>query len=230
MMGVMSPRPRQASDEDLLQAAFRAVARRGPARLTLAEVAAEAGVSAAAVAQRFGSKRALLLAMAGDVATGDRYIFPALRARHGSFVASLLGLADCMAPLFGGTPDGATNTLAFLQTDLGDPDFHRHALAASEGMRAGIRALVRDGIGAGELGPCDAGRLASALHATLNGSLLAWAVHRKGGLAAWLRRDLGTVLERYRAGGDPAAPSSRPRGSAPPPRPRRSPGRRPTRP
>ena len=230
MMGAMSPRPRQASDEDLLRAAFRAVARRGPVGLTLADVAAEAGVSAAAVAQRFGSKRALLLAMAADVATGDRYIFPALRARHRSFVASLLGLADCMAPLFGGTPDGTANTLAFLQTDLGDPEFHRHALAASDGMRSGIRALVRDAIGAAELIPCDVSRLASALHATLNGSLLAWAVHRKGDLAAWLRRDLGTVLERYRPGRGAVAPTGGPEASGRPPRPRRSPGRQPRRP
>jgi AcrR family transcriptional regulator len=226
----MSPRPRQASDEDLLRAAFRAVARRGPVGLTLADVAAEAGVSAAAVVQRFGSKRALLLAMAGDVATGDLYIFPGLRARHRSPVAALLGLAECMAPLFGGTPAGTANTLAFLQTDLGDPEFHRHALAGSEGMRAGIRALVRDAISAGELVRGDASRLASALHATLNGSLLAWAVHRKGDLATWLRRDLGTVLRGHRARGGPAAATGRPRGSARPPRPRRSPGRRPTRP
>jgi AcrR family transcriptional regulator len=194
----VSPRPRQASDEDLLKAAFVEVARRGPARLTLAGVAAEAGVSAAAVAQRFGSKRALLLAMAEDVATGDRYIFPVLRSRHDSFVGALLGLADCMAPLYGGTPAGVANTLAFLQTGLDDPDFHRHALAASAGIRRGIRALVRDAIGAGELVDADAGRLASALEATLDGSLLAWAVHRKGALASWLRRDLATVIDRYR--------------------------------
>lgn len=229
-MGGVSPRPRQASDEDMLKAAFRAVARRGPVRLTLADVAGEAGVSAAAVAQRYGSKRALLLALAGDVATGDQYIFPSLRARHRSFVGALLGLADCMAPLFGGTPEGVANTLAFLQTDLDDPEFHRHALAASERMRAGIRALVRDAVEAGELAECDASRLASALQATLDGSLLAWAVRRKGGLAAWLRRDLGTVLDRYRARVGPAAPTGRRRASAPPPRSRRSPGRRPTRP
>jgi len=60
----MSPRPRLASDEDILMAAFRAIARLGPARLTLADVAREAGVSAAALVQRFGSKRALLRAAA----------------------------------------------------------------------------------------------------------------------------------------------------------------------
>lgn len=216
MIEGVSPRPRQASDEDLLKAAFRAVARRGPARLTLADVAGEAGVSAAAVAQRFGSKRALLLAMARDVATGDRYIFAGLRSRHRSFVEALLGLADCMAPLYGGTPSGVANTLAFLQTGLDDPALHRHALAASEGIRGGIRALVRDAVAAGELVETDAGRLAAALQATLNGSLLSWAVHRKGALAAWLRRDLATVLDRYRA-----PPERRRRPSARRRRPRR---------
>jgi len=217
----MSPRPRQASDEELLRAGCVAVARRGPAGLTLADVAAEAGLSAAAVVQRFGSKRSLLLAMAADVAGGDRYVFPTLRALHRSCVDALLGLADCMAPLYGGTPSGVANTLAFLQTDLDDPEFHRHALAASEGIRAGIRALVSDAIAAGELVDTDAARLASAVQATLDGSLLSWAVHREGPLAAWLRRDLATVIDRYRTAPArrrrPAVRRRRPRG------PRRSP-------
>ena len=117
--------------------------RLGPARLTLADVAEEAGVSAAALVQRFGSKRALLLAAAKDAAQGGDYIFPGLRARHSSPVAALLGLADCMA-LMGTTPAEIAHNLAFLQIDLTDPDFHRHALAASTGTRDGIRALVKD--------------------------------------------------------------------------------------
>ena len=88
--------------------------------------------------------------------------------------------------------------MAFLQIDLPDEDFHRHALAASRGMRAGIQALVRDAIAAGELVQCDAGRLATALHATLNGSLLNWAVHRKGEMVKSIADDLRTVLTPYR--------------------------------
>jgi AcrR family transcriptional regulator len=190
-------RPRKARDEDILKAAFRAIARLGPARLTLAEVAKEAGVSAAALVQRFGSKRALLLAAARDAATGGDYIFPELRARHRSPLAALLGLAECMAFL-GPTPEDVANNLAFLQLDLHDPEFHRHALAGSKGFHAGIRALVKDAIRAGELTRCDAGRLASALQAALNGSLRGWSVHRTGDLAPWLRRDLQTILKAYR--------------------------------
>jgi AcrR family transcriptional regulator len=193
----MSPRPRQASDDEILKAVFRAITRLGPARLTLADVAGEAGISAAAVVQRFGSKRALLLAAAADAAGGSDYIFPGLRARYRTHVGALLGMAECMT-LMGSTPEAIANTLAFLQIDLTDPDFHRHALAASRGTLAGVRALVRDAIQAGELRRCDAGRLASALQATMNGSMLNWAVHREGDMVRWIRRDLSTVLEPYR--------------------------------
>jgi AcrR family transcriptional regulator len=195
----MSPRPRQASDEAILAAAFRAIARLGPAKLTLAEVAAEAGLSAAALVQRFGSKRALLLATAADAAGGSDYIFPALRQRHRSPVAALIGLADCMA-LMGTTPAAIANNLAFLHLDLTDADFHRHALASSRGMHAGIRALVQDAMAAGELRRGDPDRLASALQAVLNGSLLNWAVAREGALVDWIRRDVRTLLAGYRVG------------------------------
>jgi AcrR family transcriptional regulator len=193
----MSPRPRQASDQELLRAAFRAIQRLGPTRLTLADVAQEAGISAAALVQRFGSKRALLLAAAADAATGEAYIFPALRARHRSPITALLGLADCMT-LLGSTPEAVANTLAFLRIDLTDADFRRHALASSTGMQAGIQSLIRDAIRCGELIRCDPKRLASALHATLNGSLLGWTIQGRGPLARWIRRDLEVLLAPYR--------------------------------
>jgi AcrR family transcriptional regulator len=178
-------------------AAFRAISALGPERLTLNDVAREAGVSAAALVQRFGSKRALLLAAAADAASGSKYIFPGLKARYRSPLAALLGLADCMA-LLGTTPEAIGNTLAFLQTGLTEPDFHGHALAGSRGMRDGIRELVRQAIQRGELVRCNAARLASALQATLNGSQVTWAVHREGSMAAWIRRDLKVVLAPYR--------------------------------
>ena len=65
----MSPRPRATSDEDLLKAVHAVVTRLGP-NLTLADVAKEAGVSAATLVQRFGSKRGLLLAFAALAETG----------------------------------------------------------------------------------------------------------------------------------------------------------------
>jgi AcrR family transcriptional regulator len=96
-------RPRQNTDVEIPQAAFRAIARLGPTRLTLADVAEEAGVTPAALVQRFGSKRALLLAAAADAAGGRVYIFQGLREKHRSPYAALLGLSDCMGVMGCGT-------------------------------------------------------------------------------------------------------------------------------
>jgi AcrR family transcriptional regulator len=193
----MSPRPRQNTDVEILQAAFRAIARLGPAKLTLADVAREANVTAASLVQRFGSKRALLLAAAADAAGGHVYIFSGLRTKHRSPLAALLGLADCMS-VMGSTPDEVAHTLAFLQFDLTDDEFLEHAQAASLGMRAGIASLVRDARAEGELGPCDVNRLARLVQATLNGSLLDWTIHREGPMGGWIRKDLKAALDPYR--------------------------------
>ena len=195
-MAGMSPRPRRNTDVEILQAAFRAIARLGPSRLTLADVAREANVSAASLVQRFGSKRALLLAASNDAAGGHVFIFEALRAKHRSPRAALYGLAECMS-VMGETPDQVAHSLAFLQIDLTDAEFHQHARKGSIGFHAGICALVKDGIVAGELIKCNASRLARALQATLNGSIVGWAVHREGPMAAWIHRDLRMVLEPY---------------------------------
>ena len=193
----MSPRPRQNTDIEILQAAFRAITRLGPAKLTLADVAREADVTAASLVQRFGSKRALLLAAAADAAGGHVYVFSAVRAKHRSPLAALFGLADCMA-VMGTTPDEVAHSLAFLRFDLADREFLEHAQAGALGMRAGIASLIRDARAAGELGPCDVSRLARAVQATLNGSLVEWTIHREGPMPSWIRKDLHAVIDPHR--------------------------------
>jgi AcrR family transcriptional regulator len=192
----MTPRPRLASDADILAGALRAITRVGPVRLTLADVAREVGLSAAALVQRFGSKRQLLLAVAAQGPEGNDALFQMLRDTYPSHVDALLAMADCMA-MMGSTPAEISNTLAFLQIDLTDPQFHRLALGSSGAIHAGIRALVKDAIAAGELARCNADRLAHALQAAMNGSLLNWAIHRQGTVQAWIRRDLKTLLAPY---------------------------------
>src|SRR4051795_7087068 len=68
----MSPRRRKAEDAEVFASLVRVMHRRGPAELTLRAIAAEAGVTAGALVQRFGSKLALLHAHARHAAaTGD---------------------------------------------------------------------------------------------------------------------------------------------------------------
>src|SRR5262245_3308636 len=120
----MSPRPRSASDTEILEAAGRAIARLGPARLTLADVAKEVGLSPATLVQRFGSKRGLLLALARAGAGEVDDCFAAVRAAHPSPLEALVAAATAMTQ-HTQAPEEMANHLAFLQIDLCDPDFHR---------------------------------------------------------------------------------------------------------
>lgn len=92
------------------------------------------------------------------------------------------------------------NHLAFLQIDLSDPEFHRHMLELSRRTEAGYRALLNEAIAAGEIIPCDTARLARAISALAGGSLIGWAVYRRGPAEAWVRNDLETLLAPYRQG------------------------------
>ena len=123
----MSPRPRATSDADILSATYRIVSRLGP-NLTLADIAKEAGVSPATLVQRFGSKRGLLLALASSGSQGLPEEFARIRAAHRSPLAALVGVGDCMAAM-AESPETLSNSLSFLQMDLVDPEFHKHALA-----------------------------------------------------------------------------------------------------
>jgi AcrR family transcriptional regulator len=189
----MSPRPRTVSDDQIFAATARAVTRLGPARMTLADVGDAVGLSAAALVQRFGSKRGLLLAFVSSAPGQADECFVRVRAAHASPLAALIAAALEGAQHVS-SPDELANSVAFLQMDLSDPDFRRPALANSKQVLAGYEALIRDAIDAGELAACDAARVARTLHAIVGGSLINWAIHRDGALATTVRRDIETLL------------------------------------
>src|SRR5204863_7118420 len=95
----MSPRRRKAEDVDVFAALLRVMLRCGPAELTLRAIAAEAGLTAGALVQRFGSKRALLLAHARyAAATGDLGL-PVPRPRRSSPLKALRSVTAVHAQL-----------------------------------------------------------------------------------------------------------------------------------
>jgi AcrR family transcriptional regulator len=195
----MSPRPRETSDNAILEATYRAMSQHGPARLTLAHVAAEVGVAPATLMQRFGSKRGLLLALARQSAAATSQQYTAIRAAHPSPLAALFAVAECMAGL-APTPEALANNLAYLHIDLTDPDFHEIALEQARVARGEVRAILDAAVEAGELAPCDTVRLGRLVQVLMGGGLLAWAIERDGTAADWLRDDLKALLDPYRQG------------------------------
>lgn len=190
-------RPRTVSDADILAAAASAVAAVGPARLTLAVVAAAAGVSPATLVQRFGSKRALLLHLARSASAHARDEARAAREASPSPLAAARRILVAFADL-ANTPEEMAHHLAFLQMDLTDPDFHQLARAHALEQERQVRRLLAAAASAGELRPGNAGARSRTLLAVTNGSLLRWAIVRSGSASRWLARDLEAVLESWR--------------------------------
>jgi AcrR family transcriptional regulator len=193
------PRPRKVTDAEVYSAAMRAMSRLGPSELTLAEIAGEAGVTAGALVQRFGSKHALMLRMAEGAAAGTGMMFAGLRRRHRSPLATIRAYAECMADM-APSPAALARNLAYLQADLADPDLRIHVVAQARATRRELEALVGEAIACGELAPrTDARALARTVEAVVGGALLTWAFHVEGAARSWLRRHVDAVLAPHLA-------------------------------
>jgi AcrR family transcriptional regulator len=193
----MTPRPRTIDDGAILEAAGRIISRQGPAKFTLADVAGEVGLSAATLIQRFGSKRGMLLALARSARDSVEDCFKLVRASHRSPLAAVLAAGTEMTR-YVSSPEEMANHLAFLQTDLSDPDFYAIMLENARRIIAGYQRLLDEAVAARELVPCDTARLARAVDAMAGGSLIGWAVYREGTAENWVRTDLHTLLDPYR--------------------------------
>jgi AcrR family transcriptional regulator len=193
----MSPRRRKAEDIDVFAALVRVMQRRGPAELTLREIAAEAGVTAGALVQRFGSKREMLLAHARHAAaTLD--IGVAVAPRRTASPLEVLRSVTAVHAELAATPRAALRNLAYLHNDLSDPVLRRHLLRLSRAARAHYEKLVEDAIDAGELrADTDVQALARSIEITLGGSFLAWTLYREGAASEWLHEDLDALLRPY---------------------------------
>jgi AcrR family transcriptional regulator len=195
----VSPRPRKVSDDDVFAAAYRAMNQLGPGELTLAHVADEAGVTAGALVQRFGSKRGMLLALSAQAAASAGEFIRGLAAQHASPLAAVRAYADCMAQM-AQSPAALARSLGYLQIDLADPEFRAHLAVQGKATRAGLVELITAAIAKKELRRgTDAAALARAVEVAISGSMLTWAFYQEGTAASSMRQDVDAVLQPYLA-------------------------------
>lgn len=192
------PRPRTVSDEAVLDAVLALAHRVGPARVTFAAAAAETGLSAATLVQRFGTKRGLLLA--ADRRGIDLWVAAQDRATAASPLARVVeGLVLATGSV--ATPEQMANSVAMLQLDLAEPDFHAETLRGARAVRARIARELTAAQAAGELRPgTDVAALATLVETTYHGAMIGWAIHREGTLADWMRERVERVLAPHRTG------------------------------
>lgn len=195
------PRPRKASDAEVMEATRRVMLAVPPGEVTLGRIAAEAGVTPAALVQRFGSKRGLMLAVMAEFSGSAPAQFREMRSAHPSPLAALRAYAAAHARM-ANSPRMLAHHLAYLQLDLTDPEFHAHLSAHARDAREGLRQWIADAVAAGELvARLDVEVLTRAVQAALNGSLFVWATLREGSAEEWVRGDVDAVLAPYLAGG-----------------------------
>jgi AcrR family transcriptional regulator len=190
------PRPRTISDEAVLDTVLALAYRVGPARVTFAAAAAEVGLSAATLVQRFGTKRDLLLA--ADKRGIDLWVAALDRSTADSPLTRVVeGLVFAAGPV--ATPEQMANSVALLQLDLADPDFHAETLRGARAVRARILRDLGAALEAGELrSDSDLARLAALVETTYHGAMIGWAIHREGTLADWMREQLEAALAPHR--------------------------------
>ncbi|MEZ5289046.1 MAG: helix-turn-helix domain-containing protein [Vicinamibacterales bacterium] len=226
----MSPRPKTASDDVILDAAARQLDRLGPARMRLEDVAREVGLAPATLLLRFKSKRGLLLAVAERGIAEMADYFRARRARAASPLDAITDACDCIGAM-AEAPQQLANLLAFHQLSLEDPEFRAVAKRHDAALAAEMARLLEEARAAGQLADCDTGALARAVIAMTRGSLLTWtALGRHDNHAAWVKADLEILLHPFRRAGLPRQAGQRrdasAAGAAPAPAPTRLAARR----
>lgn len=152
------------------------VSRYGLAGLTLARVGRHSGLTASALVQRWGSKRALLLAFARRSAGGSAAV---VRPEEGDVIPRLVaGLAAQAASM--STRTAIAGHLGFLQLDLTDPEFGEAARQRVRATRAEIRKGLEEARLRSELPAVDLDQLAATLLDVYNGALIGWALDPGG--------------------------------------------------
>jgi AcrR family transcriptional regulator len=185
-------RPREITDERLLDAAAVSISRLGPG-FTLADVAAEARVAVGTVAQRFGSKHGLLVAMTKGAIDGMRDGIRASVEGIDAVQAPVHALVRAYAPLDDSVT--AANNLAQLAGDLADEELRGLMAEFYAVMEAEVTPLVEQ---AGLPGAPPAPVAARILTAIADGTALHWSARPQGGLCERLRGDLTAVIAGWR--------------------------------
>jgi hypothetical protein len=97
------------------------------------------------------------------------------------------------------TPEQMANSVAMLQLDLADPDFHAETFCGARAVRARIARNLRAALAAGELrSGTDVAALAKLVETTYHGAMIGWAIHRENTLAHWMREQVEAILAPHR--------------------------------
>lgn len=184
----------------LLDAADRVLMTQGPAAFTLAKAAESAGVSAATLIKRFGSKERLFLRLSQRwVASLDGQ----LRVSAAPYSSPLARLKAVALHSYHDLDNPATahQQLAALAVDLQNDEMRGWLHVGWGHVRRHLARHCADAVAAGELAGCPPHeQLARIIFGAMEGGCLTWSVHPDGSLVERLGEDLDALLAPWTTG------------------------------
>ena len=188
----MMGRPKNISDEEVLEGALNVVIEKGPHRFTLPEVSRAVGVAPATLIQRFGSKATLLDLVIDHSTRRLEESRINLGEKGGDPREALVEWLVSVAAGFGSRERIAGN-LALLMEDISDDDRRKRAKKHLSVINSGIAAFLKRG------GFSNPSAAALMIEAHWHGLIIQWAIHGRGSLASWLRKGLRQLLDMLEA-------------------------------
>lgn len=183
------------SDDAIYLAGLQVLAEHGSAGLTLGRVAKILAVTPAAVRQRFGSKRGFLVEMAKRRVEQTERRFAAgraansspLEALHAAFVAEMDQI---------GEPQQVANAFSAYTDNIDDPEMRATFAVELAAMERHIGELLKEAVKAGELTVSVTPQLVSTVLASVEGTMLIWAIAPRGDIKARVHDVVEVVLGR----------------------------------
>jgi AcrR family transcriptional regulator len=196
-------RPRVISDDAIYLAGLQVLAEHGSKGLTLARMARVLGVTPAAVRQRFGSKRGLLVEMARRRVEQTELRFASARAAHDSPLEALQAAFVAEMDRIG-EPRQLANAISAYTDNVDDAEMRAAFAAELAAMERHTGELLEEAIEVGEIrGPVTPG-LVSTVLAAVEGTMLIWAIAPRGEIKDRIHEAVEVALGRA---ADPAASS-----------------------
>ena len=188
-------RPRVMSDDAIYLAGLQVLAVHGSDGITLSRVAQILGVTPAAVRQRFGSKRGLLVEMSKRRVEQTELRFSAARAAFSSpleaLQAAFVGEMDQI-----GEPQQIANAFSAYTDNIGDPEMRAAFATELAAMERHIGELLNEAVACGELDRPVTAQLVSTVLAAVEGTMLIWAIAPRGDIKARIREAVEVTLGR----------------------------------
>lgn len=190
-------RPIVIQDEEIFGAVYRVLTEHGPARITLAAVAAEVGSSGPALIKRFGSRRGLMLAFSTWAVERSRAIFrdaPRGDSPLGQLRESLIipkgHVNDDVADI-----RDYSNVVQFYFGEALDPEIRKLWGEWTDAYEQETIRLLREAVAAGELREdSDPEYLGHALHTAVTGIVVLWFGHPERSSRERLQEVFDTII------------------------------------